>query len=179
VSAALDALRAAAAAGVRVTVIRGSLELEASTEPPAALVDALARHKADIIALLDPAAGVERAPSNVTTAARDDSIPRSWAEALARLSRQRRPPDVTNRDWDQLQSNFTAFCERWAGQASTMGWQPANLLGWNPTYPYTPIAKLLGVAWKINCAEVVEVRQDAIVIERRGCRFALPRHWQM
>jgi hypothetical protein len=62
-SAAIDTLRAAAAAGVRVTVNAGRLVLKASAEPPASLIDALRRHKADIIALLDPPTAVEGAPS--------------------------------------------------------------------------------------------------------------------
>jgi hypothetical protein len=160
----IETLRAAAAAGVRVSVDRGRLIMEAATEPPTALVDALVRRKAEIIALLDPAARVE------------SGTPGAWVEALTKLSRQRRPPDdISYRQWDQLRGDFTHFCERWAGSAEALGWRPRDLLGWDPRYPYTPIAARLGLAWKI-----VEVRRDAIVIERRhGFRATLPRHWTM
>jgi hypothetical protein len=60
-----------------------------------------------------------------------------------------------------------------------MGWRPADLLGWDARYPYTPIAKHLGLAWKIDGAAVVEVTRDAVVIARHGVRTTLPRHWPM
>jgi hypothetical protein len=159
---------------------RGKLVLEAACEPPATLLEALARHKAEIIALLDPPTGVESTPSR-PVAGLDGGIPGGWAAALAKLSRQRRPPDdVSYRQWDQLRGDFTGFCEHWAGQAEALGWRPGDLLGWNPCYPYTPMAKHLGLGWKFEGAAVVEVRHDAIVIERRqGFRATLPRHWTM
>jgi hypothetical protein len=155
--------------------------LEASAEPPASLIDALARHKAEIIALLDPTARVEGAPSSAAFAERDGSVPHVWAEALAKLSRQQRPPDdVSYRQWELLRDDFTRFCGRWAGPASALGWRPRDLLGWDPRYPYTPIAKRLGLAWKFEGAAVVEVRRDAIVVERlHGFRATLPRPWTM
>ena len=177
---ARDALHAAAAAGVRVTVDRGSLVLEASAEPPAELIDALVRHKAHIISLLDPAARIEGAPSSAAIAGHDGGIPGVWAAALAKLSRQRRPPDdVSYRQWGQLRDGFARFCEDWAGQAEALGWRPRDLLGWDPRYPYTPIAKHIGLAWKFEGAVVVEVRRDAIVVERRHVRATLSRHWTM
>jgi hypothetical protein len=151
---------------------------EAASKPPAALLKALARHKADIIALLEVPTRVESTPSPI--AGNGGGIPGAWAEALARLSRQRRPADVTNRDWDQLRADFTRFCERWAGPAEALGWRPRDLLGWDPRYPYTPIAKRLGLSWKFEGAAVVEVRRNATVIERRhGFRATLPRDWTM
>jgi hypothetical protein len=71
--------------------------MEAASEPPAALVDALVQCKAEIIALLDPAARDEGTPSS--DAGHDGGIPSAWAEAPAKL--QRRPPDdVSYRQWD-------------------------------------------------------------------------------
>ena len=54
---AAEALRAAQASGVRVTVDGESLVLEASVPPPHAVLDALSRHKAAIVALLRPTQG--------------------------------------------------------------------------------------------------------------------------
>jgi hypothetical protein len=51
---AAEALRAAHAAGITVTLDDESLLLEAITEPPGAVLDALARHKREILDLLQP-----------------------------------------------------------------------------------------------------------------------------
>jgi len=49
---AVEALKTARAAGVRVDIDGGDLVLEASAAPPPAVLDTLSRNKADIIALL-------------------------------------------------------------------------------------------------------------------------------
>jgi hypothetical protein len=49
---ATQALRSAANAGVRVRVDGENLELTASSEPPAVVLELLSRHKVDVIALL-------------------------------------------------------------------------------------------------------------------------------
>jgi len=54
---AAEALRAAHAAGVRVMFDGEDLVLEASAEPPQAVLDVLARHKHSILALLRPGQG--------------------------------------------------------------------------------------------------------------------------
>ena len=52
---ASEALNAARAAGIDIVLDGGDLLLEAPAPPPTALLDALSRHKADIVALLRPA----------------------------------------------------------------------------------------------------------------------------
>jgi hypothetical protein len=52
---AIEALRAARAAGVEIDLHGDDLVLEASSPPPDAVLDALSRNKAGIIALLRPA----------------------------------------------------------------------------------------------------------------------------
>lgn len=54
---AAEALRAAHASGVRVTVDGESLVLEASAPPPHAVLDALSRYKVAIVAPLRPTQG--------------------------------------------------------------------------------------------------------------------------
>jgi hypothetical protein len=49
---AVEALKAARAAGVELALDGGDLALEAASAPPAAVLDALSRHKAEIVALL-------------------------------------------------------------------------------------------------------------------------------
>ena len=50
----VETLHAARAAGVTVILDGEALLLEAAVEPPGALMEALARHKAEIVALLRP-----------------------------------------------------------------------------------------------------------------------------
>lgn len=52
---AVEALKVARAAGVHLAVDGGALALEASAPPPPAVIEALARHKAEIVALMRPA----------------------------------------------------------------------------------------------------------------------------
>jgi hypothetical protein len=52
---AVEALKAARAAGVELAPDGDDLALKAASAPPAAVLDALSRHKAEIVALLRPA----------------------------------------------------------------------------------------------------------------------------
>jgi hypothetical protein len=52
---ATEALKAARAAGIQLGIDGDDLVLEAASAPPAAVLDALSRHKAEIVALLRPA----------------------------------------------------------------------------------------------------------------------------
>jgi hypothetical protein len=49
---AVQALKAAREAGIRIGIDGGSLTLEADAAPPLAVLDLLARHKMGVIALL-------------------------------------------------------------------------------------------------------------------------------
>jgi hypothetical protein len=61
---ASEALEAARAAGVRVVADSGHLLLDADSAPPAAILDALKRYKAEILVLLaaQPAKDANRVP---------------------------------------------------------------------------------------------------------------------
>src|SRR5262249_32846507 len=85
---AMEALRAARALGVELTIEGNDLLLEAASEPPVTAVEALIRHKAEIIKLLRPSEAVwspddwrlffeERA----AVAEFDGGLPRGDAEA--------------------------------------------------------------------------------------------------
>src|ERR1700720_339476 len=52
---AAEAIRAARTAGVQLAADGGDLVLEAASPPPSAVVDALSRHKAEVLKLLRPA----------------------------------------------------------------------------------------------------------------------------
>jgi hypothetical protein len=52
---AIEALKAARAAGIELAVDGDDLALSAASAPPTAMLDAISRHKAEIMALLRPA----------------------------------------------------------------------------------------------------------------------------
>ena len=52
---AVEALKAARAAGIQLGIDGDDLVLEASVPPPPAVIDLLSRHKAEVVALLRPA----------------------------------------------------------------------------------------------------------------------------
>jgi hypothetical protein len=87
---AAEALKAARAAGVELSLDSADLALKAASAPPAALLDALSRHKAEIVALLRSAEdGWSRADWQVFFEERagivefDGRLPRAEAEAQA------------------------------------------------------------------------------------------------
>jgi len=87
---AANALRAARDAGIGLHVDGVDLVLEASAPPPAAIIDLLTRHKADLIVLLRPGDDGWSAEDwqaqfdeRAGIAEFDGGLPRSEAEALA------------------------------------------------------------------------------------------------
>jgi hypothetical protein len=42
--------------------------------------------------------------------------------------------------------------------------------GLNPCYPYSPIAKVLGIIWKFDRATAVEITREAITTTRSAYR---------
>jgi hypothetical protein len=92
---AVEALKAARVAGVGIALDGSDLMLQASAPPPAAVLDALSRHKGDIIALLRMAPlnrllhveGTSGQPDRITATTATKCVP--WAEwkaaALNRL----------------------------------------------------------------------------------------------
>ena len=87
---AAEALKAARAAGVELAVDGDDLVLEAASAPPAAVLDALSRHKAEIVALLRPAEDGWSAEDwqvffdeRAGIAEFDGGLPRAEAEAQA------------------------------------------------------------------------------------------------
>ena len=87
---AVEALKAARAAGVHLGIDGDDLVLEAASAPPAAVLDALSRHKAGIVALLRPAEDGWSAEDwqaffdeRAGIAEFDGGLPRAEAEARA------------------------------------------------------------------------------------------------
>jgi hypothetical protein len=86
---AVQALKAARAAGIRLSIDGDALMLEAAAAPPASMLDLLSRHKAGIVALLRPVNGWSGADwlaffdERAGIAEFDGGLPRAEAEARA------------------------------------------------------------------------------------------------
>jgi hypothetical protein len=87
---ATEALQAARAAGVELAIDGNDLVLEAASTPPVAVLDALSRHKTEIVALLQPGRDGWSAEDwqaffdkRAEIAEFDDGLPRAKAEAQA------------------------------------------------------------------------------------------------
>lgn len=87
---AANTLAQARAAGLRVRIDGDDLALEAAAQPAAEMLDLLARHKADIVALLRPGSDgwsgedwLEYFEAQARTVAVNDGLPRDQAEARA------------------------------------------------------------------------------------------------
>jgi hypothetical protein len=183
---AAEALEAARAAGVGLRVDGDELLLEASAPPPAAVLDLLARHKADVISLLqaaDEAAFSERAAA----LEHDEGLPRSeaerlaaneqgfatpeallaavasgWAEHLRRLQAPERSPRGR-----QCIAAAVAFIEHgWALEALRCGWSELELVGACPFAPWERLDRL-GAAYSMFTP--IEVTAEAILYRSSGC----------
>ena len=86
----------------------------------------------------------------------DGSVPRRWAEAQARLTSC--PFDVSYRVWGQLRERLWRVLRPLGRRGG------GDLLGWSPPQPYSPIAKHLGLIWKLNGDVVTKITRDTIVI---------------
>jgi hypothetical protein len=174
---------------VHITVAGDRLLLEAAAVPPTTILDALKQHKAEIIRLLTivepavPASHTNGAGHNsedweehAAVMEYDGDIPRSWAEAQARLT-SRPPPDVPQRQWDQMRNDFGGFLDRWAHDVDTLGWRPVDLLGWDPARLYTPVAKHVGLIWKLDGAAVLEMTRSVIRTTRGTYWKCQPHEW--
>jgi hypothetical protein len=154
---AAHALKAALAAGVEIRLDGDDLVLEASTEPPAAVLDALSRHKAEILLMLRPceddwtsenwqSAFNERA----SIIEFDGGAPRAWAEALARLDPAHPPCDIPQKRWVQFIDDCGRFLDGgWAPRAEALGWGPLDLFGCDRHKPYARVDRA-GLLWLLN-----------------------------
>ena len=108
---ALAALKSARSAGIKFTIDGGDLALTAAAKPPAAVLDALSRHKAEIAAMLQP---VEL-----------------WRAAFSRLDPlEPACPGFRSRWWLAICNDVSQFLDDdHARLAAKFGWSAAQLFG--------------------------------------------------
>ena len=86
---AAEALKAARAAGIQIGIDGDDLVLEATVPPPAAVIDLLSRHKAEIVALLRPVETAGRPRTGRPSLKSGPGSLSSMADCLVRRPRPR------------------------------------------------------------------------------------------
>jgi len=168
---AAEALRAARAAGINLGIDGDDLVLEASMPPPAAVLDAVSRHKAEIVSLLSPTGDGWSAEDWQTVFDEragiieyDGGAPRAWAEALAKLDPARPPYDIPPKRWLQFIDDCGRFIDDgWAPCAEALGWTPLDLFGCDRAEPFARINHA-GLLWLLNGRRLLALAPDAAAI---------------
>ncbi len=170
------------AAGVRIHLRDdGTVALNASGPPPAAVL-ALARvHRDGIAALLRDDGGVPT-PGSLLPGVILAGVPASWCEGVARLATQPWPPTITPARWAVLAATSAHLMRDHGSELYTAGWDTLDLFGLHQRAPATNPPGW-GLAWLLDQAgEVLDVAPDAVgmrrepdgarMVVRRGCAAA-------
>jgi hypothetical protein len=97
----------------------------------------------------------------------DGGAPRLWAEALARLDRDKPPRHVPPQRWLRFINDCGRFLDGgWADKAAAIGWGPLDLFGCDRKRPY--YASPRGLLWDVNGGTVVALSSDLAIIEIEG-----------
>ena len=128
-----EALKAARSAGIKIGLDGDDLVLEASAPPPAAVIDALSRHKAGVVALLrrvNDKWSTEGIVEN--NGLHGESVAR-WAAKIDRLATL---PAVSPEGAEALKRAQAFIAEGWALQTARLGWDEIELFGICPRAPW-------------------------------------------
>ena len=105
----------------------------------------------------------------------DGGAPVEWAEALARLDRNKPPGGMTQRRWRQVLEDAGRFLDEWGNRAHELGWNAADLFGVHPQALDARV-DLQGLAWLLEGRSVVALTAATAMIEgRAGARLAYRR----
>lgn len=84
------------------------------------------------------------------------SVPRGWAEGLARLDQTVRPPEIDAEAWRQLIDDGGHFLDKWGGKADRLGWSAVDVFGVRSVQPHAGY-EAAGLAHLIRGGEVVAI----------------------
>ncbi|MEO5364157.1 MAG: hypothetical protein H7838_11120 [Magnetococcus sp. DMHC-8] len=92
----------------------------------------------------------------------DGGLPLEWAEGLARICTMQRPPEFPPQKWRAIIDAAGVFADRWARQASELGWSVHEVFGCHHAAPITR-ADCMGLllAMAGTGVELVELTQSA------------------
>jgi hypothetical protein len=95
----------------------------------------------------------------------DGGVPRSWAEAFARLDPARPPGDVPSKRWVQFIDDCGRFLDSgWASRVEALGWGPLDLFGCDRERPFARIDRA-GLLLLINGGKLVALTAETATIE--------------
>jgi hypothetical protein len=168
----IEVLKVAHDAGLSLELDGNDIVLEAPTEPPRAVLDLLARHKASIVTLLRPARdalsirdGEMLLKERAAVIEYDGGAPLEWAEALARLDPASPPGDVPPKRWVQFIDDCGRFIDnRWDQRAAELGWTPFDLFGCDRSKPFARIDRC-GLLWLLDGRQLRALSAETAVIE--------------
>jgi hypothetical protein len=98
----------------------------------------------------------------------DAVIPRSWAEALARLDPASPPGDVPARRWVQFIDDCGRFLDSgWASRVQTLGWGPLDLFGCDRERPFARVDHL-GLLWLVKGGLIIDLRRHLAILQTKS-----------
>ena len=161
---AAAALAGLHAAGVRVRLRNdGTVALDASSPPPAAVVAFAREHRDGIAALLweTDRATPPGSPHAVVILA---GIPAAWCEGVALLASMPAPASVDPARWATLGATAVRLLRGSGAELHRAGWDALDLFGLNRYAPATyPLG--WGLSWLLGHeGEVLEVTPEVVVV---------------
>lgn len=94
----------------------------------------------------------------------DGSVPRPWAEALARLDPAKPPRDVPPWRWLRFIDDCGRFLDGgWGARAVTLGWGPLDLFGCDRERPFVHDHK--GLLWLLDGGSILQMHRDRATIK--------------
>jgi hypothetical protein len=98
----------------------------------------------------------------------DAVIPRSWAEALARLDPGRPPGEVQAKRWVQFIDDCGRFLDSgWASRVETLGWGPLDLFGCDRERPLARVEHL-GLLWLVKGGLIIDLHRDQAILQTKS-----------
>lgn len=94
----------------------------------------------------------------------DGQVPQEWAEGLARLCTMPCPGNIPGKRWRQTVDAAGVFADRWAVQASALGWTVFDIFGVDANAPEAAVHNA-GLIWLLRDHRIVAISEDAVIVE--------------
>lgn len=167
-TAARDILHRLADLGAKVDRQGDKLILRAGTAPvPKDILATIREHKTEVLQALSADAARDEFEERAALTEAGTKVPLAWTGGFARLDRDRPPAGVPLRRWQAVVDAIGTFLDRWAAEATALGWQAADIFGADAARPEVTWLNA-GPLRSGDGARVVEVHADRIIFETKG-----------